>query len=69
MLSVVGLDCQIIVQCGVQTRHQRQVEFWQRLGDLPLAVFTGAVASVWRSGDPGEDYDRYLIEAGLEVFW
>ena len=57
---------------GGHLRHrlfELNVELWQRLGDLPLAVFAGGVASLWRSGDPTEDYDRYLIEGGLEVFW
>lgn len=57
---------------GGRLRHRLldvSVEVWQRLGDLPLAVFAGAVISVWRSGDPQEDYDRYLMEGGLEVFW
>jgi hypothetical protein len=57
---------------GGHLRHRLldlQAEIWQRLGDLPLAVFAAASVSVWRSGDPQEDYDRYLLEGGLELFW
>lgn len=42
---------------------------WQRLGDLPLAVWASASATVWDSRDILEDYDRFIGEGGLELFW
>lgn len=40
---------------------------WQRLGELPVAVYAEGTAALWRSGDPLEGYERFIFEAGLEV--
>lgn len=59
-------------ESGGHLRHRLiSVTFgvWQQLGELPIAVYANGRALVWRSGDVREDYDRYLGEAGVEVFF
>jgi hypothetical protein len=56
-----------------------RVGVWQRLlssddaakqGETPvLALFSTASYTFWRSDDFREDYDRFLINAGLELSW
>lgn len=43
---------------------------WQRLSpQYPLAVWAEVTATRWRSGDPLEGYERFIFQAGIEVFW
>jgi len=60
------------VDQGGRLRHRLldvSVGVWQRIDDWPLAVYASGGATVWRSGDPGEDYERFIVEAGLEASW
>ena len=58
---------------GGHLRHRlldATVTFWQRLGpSLPLAVYVTGSATVWDSRDLLEDYERFIVEGGLELFW
>jgi hypothetical protein len=57
------------------------VGVWQRLLRLPkrertqdwkgvtVALFAKGTASFWRSTDLQEDYDRYVLQGGLEATW
>jgi len=59
-------------ESGGRLRHRLisvTLGVWQQLGELPIAVYVNGRALVWRSGDVREDYDRYLGEAGVEVFF
>ncbi|MEZ6183410.1 MAG: hypothetical protein R3F62_00175 [Planctomycetota bacterium] len=59
-------------ESGGHLRHRLlsvSLGVWQQLGELPLAVYASGRATVWRSGDVGEDYDRYVGEGGVEVFF
>jgi hypothetical protein len=75
-LSVRGVARDFLVRQpptdGGHLRHRLidvSVGVWQRLGDLPLAVYAEATATHWRSGDPLEGYERFIIEGGVELFW
>lgn len=57
---------------GGRLRHRlldATVLVWQRLFDWPLAIYASASATVWSSRDLLEDYERFLFEGGLELFW
>lgn len=69
---------------GGHLRHrlvEAGVGVWQRLLRLPkqerardwkgvtLALFAKMRASIWRSTDFQEDYDRYVLQGGLEATW
>lgn len=46
------------------------VGVWQRLSPAyPIAVFAEFTATRWRSGDPLEGYERFILQGGVEVFW
>jgi hypothetical protein len=44
------------------------VGIWQQLHG-PLGVWADATAALWRSGDPLEGYERFILQAGLELSW
>ncbi len=44
------------------------VGIWQQVVG-PLAVWADATAALWRSGDPLEGYERFILQAGLELSW
>lgn len=76
-LGVRGLGRDFIVRKrpgrGGHLRHRLldvSLGVWQRLRrDLPLAVFAEATFTDWRSGDPLEGYERFVIEGGVELVW
>lgn len=52
-----------------QRRLDTTVTLWQKLGGWPVALWVEGTATHWDTTDPLQDYERFLVQGGLEVFW